>query len=294
MQVFHRKCLKGFLHLSQTAPTPSIHFLFGELPIEAKIHRDMFSLFYSIWTNPSSKIFSIVKYLLETSSENSRSWSIQLRHISKMYNMDDPLTCLTKTPPSKSSYKEYILTKITAFHEHELRTESVDKDKMKYLNVSLIGLRGKLHPAISGVSTTHAVNKMRPHIKMLVGNYLTFEEKSLQSGGSPYCRLCSEKSEYESLEHLISRCVKFSDIRTKISNQMRNIIKESRLDLDPTTFPDDKFTQFLLDPSSLNLERRVSINHPILPRLYQLSRDFCYFIDKSRTEFLAGSKGPAP
>ena len=75
---------------------------------------------------------------------------------------------------------------------------------------------------------------------------------------------------------------------------MRNIIKESRLDLDPTTFPDDKFTQFLLDPSSLNLERRVSINHPILPRLYQLSRDFCYFIDKSRTEFLAGSKGPAP
>ena len=194
MNIFQRKCLKGFLHLSQTAPTAAIHFLFGELPIEAKIHCDMFSLFYSIWTNPNSKIFSIVKYLLETSSENSRSWSIHLRHISKMYKMDDPLECLLKNPPSKATYKEYILTKIVAFHERELRTEAIDKDKMKYLNVSLTGLRGKLHPAISGISTTHAVTKMRPHIKMLTNNYLTFEEKSLQSGGSPYCRLCSDVS----------------------------------------------------------------------------------------------------
>ena len=92
-QLFHRKCLKAFLHLSQQASTSAIHFLLGELPMEGKLHRDMFSLFYSIWSNPESKIFEIVKYLLETSTENSRTWSINLRHISKMYGLEDPLIC---------------------------------------------------------------------------------------------------------------------------------------------------------------------------------------------------------
>ena len=63
------------------------------------------------------KIFSIVKYLLETSSIHSKTFSIQLRQISEMYGMDDPLTCLSKDPPSKYTYKEYVLTKITSFHE---------------------------------------------------------------------------------------------------------------------------------------------------------------------------------
>ena len=82
---------------------------------------------------------------------------------------------------------------------------------MKYFNVSLLSLRGRPHPAISNVTTTYAVKKMRPHIKMLTGNYVTLEEKSLQSGGSPICRLC-DLFENESIEHLISRCTKISEI----------------------------------------------------------------------------------
>ena len=60
LAVFHRKTLKGILNLSKYASTQAIHFLLGELPIEGKIHRDVFSLFYSIWRNPNSKLFSIV------------------------------------------------------------------------------------------------------------------------------------------------------------------------------------------------------------------------------------------
>ena len=98
LSLFHRKILKAFLHLSKTAPTPAIHFIFGELPIEGKIHRDMFSLFYSVWCNPDTKIYQIVKYLLSTSPENSRTWVANLRHISEMYNLEDPLTCLQRDP----------------------------------------------------------------------------------------------------------------------------------------------------------------------------------------------------
>ena len=60
LSLFHRKTLKAFLHLSQSAPTPAIHFLLGEMPIEGKIHRDMFSLFYSVWSNPDTKFTKLL------------------------------------------------------------------------------------------------------------------------------------------------------------------------------------------------------------------------------------------
>ena len=143
--------LKLFLHLTEHAP--AIHFLTGELPVEGKLYRDIFSLFYSLWTNPDCKVFEVVKYLLTTSSPNSRTWAIHLRNISKMYGIEDPLTCLERTPPTKNVFKRDILSKITSFHEKELRKIALSKSEtsMKYLNVSLLGLAGRLHPSITGV-----------------------------------------------------------------------------------------------------------------------------------------------
>ena len=135
-----------------------------------------------------------------------------------MYGIEDPSKCLERPPPSKETYKKDILTKITAFHERELRQIALSKieTSMKYLNVSLLGLGGRIHPAITGVSTSHEVRKMRPHIKMLSGNYLTFEVKSRQSGGSDKCCLCyddvTSTGEVKSLEHLIAHCVKLQDL----------------------------------------------------------------------------------
>ena len=124
LAVLHRKVLKSFLQLSKTAPTPAIHFLLGELPMEGKIHRDMFSLFYGVWSNPDTKIYQIIKYILATSYENSNTWAMNMRHIAKMYNLEDPLVCLHKDPTRKSSIKELVMTKITAFHESELRQKA--------------------------------------------------------------------------------------------------------------------------------------------------------------------------
>jgi hypothetical protein len=120
----HRKVFKSFLHLSQTAPTPAIHFLLGELPMEGKVHRDMFSLFYSVWSNPDTKIYQIVKYLLSSSPDNSRTWAVNMRHIAKMYQLEDPLSCLQRDAPEHSVFKEMIATKITVFHEKELRRKA--------------------------------------------------------------------------------------------------------------------------------------------------------------------------
>ena len=48
-----------------------------------------------------------------------------------------------------------------------------------------------------------------------------------------------------------------------------------------------QFAQYILDPSSLNLPKRVPIDHPALPLLFQQSRDFCYSIDQVRSKALA-------
>ena len=64
---------------------PDIHFLLGELPMEAKLHRDIFALFVCFWTNPDSKIYQIVKYLLDNSLENSMSLSLHFRHLYEKY-----------------------------------------------------------------------------------------------------------------------------------------------------------------------------------------------------------------
>jgi hypothetical protein len=65
--------------------------------MEGKVHRDMFSLFYGVWSNPDTKIYQIVKYLLATSPENSTTWAINLRHICQMYNLE-PINLPQKGP----------------------------------------------------------------------------------------------------------------------------------------------------------------------------------------------------
>ena len=168
---------------------------------------------------------------------------------------------------------------------------------MKYLNVSVLGLTGRPHPAITGVTTSHEVKKMRPHIKMLTGNYLTFEIKSQQSGGSPECHLCPSDPDdpvsqdqgsipNESLQHLISQCSKFEDLRKRIKSSIETVCNNAKLKIEIETFSNNEFTQFILDPSSLNLKKRVNISHPALPELFKLSRDYCYAIDRTRTQHI--------
>ena len=127
----------------------------------------MFSLFFSVWSNPDTKIYEIVLYILRNSSENSRTWDIHLRHLSRKYGLEDPLVCLARDPPTKSFYKEYAATKITAYYENVLRQSASRNSQMNYLNVSTTGLRGRHHPALSYMITTREVKLSRPHVKLL-------------------------------------------------------------------------------------------------------------------------------
>ena len=75
------------------------------------------------------------------------------------------------------------------------------------LQCVITGFEWQITPCSQQCFNSHtSVKKMRPHMKMLTGDYFTNEDKSLQSGGSPFCNICSDKTEPESLGHLILRC----------------------------------------------------------------------------------------
>ena len=255
--------------------------------MEGQIHRDIFPLFYSAWSNPESKIHQIVKYLLEMSCNNSGTWSVHLRHISEMYGVEEPLSCLQRLPPSKSEYKEYIMTKISAFYETELRATASTNSSMKYFNVSLLGLRGRHHPAVGNINDTSQVINMRPHVKMLTGDYLTYEKKAQQSGGSPNCRISvSSESESESLTHVIASCEALSEPRKRILKGIEHLCQYNGFIIQEYYQNPEAMTQFILDPSSMNLPKRIHINDPILPDLFKLSRDFYNAIHKLRMKLI--------
>ena len=44
--------------------------------------------------------------------------------------------------------------------------------------------------------------------------------------------------------------------------------------------------QFILDPTSMNLQRRINLNDPLLGSFFQVSRDLCYSINERRIKLL--------
>ena len=103
---------------------------------------------------------------------------------------------------------------------------------MRFLNVDLFGLSGKIHPVLSGVDTAREVEKLRPAIKMLAGDYLTFDRLARDSGGkvSPHCRVCPPLQvpgllpPPDTLEHILTRCIVTEEARSRIFPEILTIL----------------------------------------------------------------------
>ena len=182
---------------------------------------------------------------------------------------------MQRDPPKKSSIKSDIDTRIKAFHENELRCKANGSDKLKYFNTSLLGLSGRPHPSIANLISRMEVKKSRFHLKMLIGDLYTYEVKSQQSGGSPHCRVCyfhvNSDSEYsthpsESISHILTSCVAYSDIRFRFTEQYTELcnMSTSGVIFSDISCDSDVFCQFILDPTSPNLPRRIHLNDSLL------------------------------
>ena len=146
------------------------------------------------------------------------------------------------------------------------------------------GLRGRHHPALANVITASEVKKLRPHLKLLSGYYLTFNAKYEQTNkGSPLCPLCS--LENETVCHMIAVYSAYNAIRTRVMNEVGQLLllcKNTRLNLTTITENSEIYTQFILDPTSFNLKHRIHVNDPIVEPMFGLCRDLSYGIHTER------------
>ena len=177
--MFHKKNIRGFLHLSDRAPVPSLYFLTGELLC--------FLSFFTTSESPQAQKYIILFVTL---------WRTAYQH-------QEHTQVYLGIPPAKKHFSDYILTKVTVYHEKQIRAAASSNCKMKFLNVSIIGLSRRSHSALSGVITSQDVTRMRPHIKMLCCDLYTYEQKAKQQGGSPHFRLCQEDNNSE-IQHILT------------------------------------------------------------------------------------------
>ena len=291
---FHHKILRGFLRLSRSSPIPCLYFLLGELPLENKLHLETLTLFHNIWSAPSTKLFEIVKYVLMMSDLSSQTWANHVRLLSMKYNLPDPLALLNTPPCPKPEWKELLSTKITVHAEKLWRAKAAANSKMKYLNVNLLGLSGRPHPALLGITSAREIPKLRIHLKFLSGDFLTFQRLAKDRNMSDtYCRLC--QATCEDIQHVLTECKATEEIRQRLLPDLLNMVMKinpvSKL-LDLTTLTPHTLTQFVLDCGSPNLSNdyRISYSHPDICNLYQLSRDWCFSISNARTRLLKQQK----
>ena len=128
-------------------------------------------------------------------------------------------------------------------------------------------------------------------MEMLCGTLLKSGVKFDQSGfGSPHCKLCDSK--LESISHITATCLIFDSIRSRILAQFDDLLKLSKNELRIYDFlqTEHSLTQFILDPTSMDLTKMVHINDPILQKVFSFSRDMCFAICKRRTSLLKQKK----
>lgn len=252
------------------------------------------SLFYTIWSNPATKIFKILKYILMMSDLNSTTWANHIRLLCMMYSLPDPLSLLNEQAWSKESWKELTRTAITVHAEKKWRAKAAVNSKMMYLNVQLTGLTNKQHPALHSITDSREVPKLRIHLKFLTGDYMSFERLANDNAkGDPSCRLCNASC--EDIKHILTECRATSDITSRLLPELLNILvsisPQSHI-LKLQSLTTKTLTQFILDCGSFNLDNnyRLCYSLPGISQVFRLSRDWCFAVHNKRMKLLKQMK----
>ena len=181
----------------------------------------------------------------------------------------------------------------TAYYESQLRSAAAKNQKLKYLNVQCTGLSGKPHPILSWARATQDIERLRISLKMVAGDYLCFAALHRDRGTDPQCRLCqslgTSPAPAEDLLHILQTCRATAETRTRILPGLLNTVGMLFPDCGiPNVKSHSVLTQFILDPTSLNLENNLRLDpaaHHLSIVLSQCS-NLCFAIHKERTRQL--------
>ena len=107
---------------------------------------------------------------------------------------------------------------------------------MKFLKVSLSGLRNRLHYTLHEVDNNGQVKLIIPHIQMLIGNYFTGYLQSNQE--TQNCPLCDTtvKSYVDSLAHLLSSCCALIVERERLMSELDGLCNQTKNEVKLSNF----------------------------------------------------------
>ena len=124
---------------------------------------------------------------------------------------------------------------------------------------------------------------------MLCGDYITYSKKSNQSGGSPHCRAFGDKDADEDILHIVTQCSGYSEIREKKLDEL-NTLCQGANQIDIHKMTKRELCQFLLGPTSLNLNSRINPMDLNLNNFLEISRSMCNYINNRRLKVISEKK----
>ena len=216
---------------------------------------------------------------------NSRTWSLNIRHITRLYGLPDPLKLLQNPAPSKSSWKGTCDTLIFSYYEKKLRYLAETNSGMKRLNVQLQSLHSP-HPMLHNVTHPREVQKLKSQLKVLAGDFYTNSIIGERHGTSQTCPLCDYFCEDDIHVLSLEGCPALAEPKARIVNEM----KEARAKFIPPLIissDSNTFTQFLCDPSSFNLppNSRLNLNNnEECDIMFRLTRDYIFAVTQRRSK----------
>ena len=145
--------------------------------------------------------------------------------------------------------------------------------------------------------TTQHVVTIRPHIKLLSGDYLCYSQLAHDRGSDPLCRLClnlaplidPSQAPAEDIVHLLTQCRATRDTRDRHLSDLLNSVADHHPNNLLLTNPSHiQLTQFLLDCTSLNLpnDMRIAANHPGFIHITMHCSKLIFAIHKDRSKQL--------
>ena len=164
------------------------------------------------------------------------------------------------TPPwPKERWKSHTRVAVTSYHENLLRQRAAQNSKLQFLNVQTLGLSARPHPVVAWAQTTQDVIIIRPHIKILSGDYLCYSNLAHDRGIEPFCRLCQaaappeqgqqEHAPIEDIVHLLTQCKATKDTRDRyipdLLNHVADYLPSNQILCNPTHA---QLTQFISEP----------------------------------------------
>ena len=107
------------------------------------------------------------------------------------------------------------------------------------------------------------------------------------TGGDPFCVLCLKirnENFIEDVKHILIICKSYCNIRDNYLPKYEQLLSTSHINFKELCENQDDLCQFILDPSSMNLNKRINMNDAILPELFNISRNLCHSINVKRLE----------